>query len=364
MGKNIVIFSDGTGQTGGVGTNTNVYKIFNMIEDRTQRQIAYYDPGLGTDAKKITGSIAGRGFSKNMLECYRFIFEHFEADDKIFLFGFSRGAATVRSLSGFLHLFGVLPQSRPELIKQAFRIYKIRNEERRKRKAEEFIGKHHTMWCTVRLLGVFDTVAALGLPNPWISFLLDKFFPHRFHSFGLSDSVEYARHALSIDEERKTFLPTLWEALKENKSDERLKQVWFCGVHTDVGGGYPEEDLSNISLAWMLNEAIGKGLIIYPKSPAWKKILAESPDIDGKMHNELTHFPGKLFRRTKRAWDESKHGKLCLHESVLKRKRNNANELPPEYEPWIKSFTDPAIEKWEKLTEEIIKKVSSPESGV
>ena len=86
MGKNIVIFSDGTGQKGGIGSNTNVYKLFNMIEDRTGKQIAYYDPGIGTDWEKITSLIAGRGFSRNIIDCYRFIFENFEADDHIYLF--------------------------------------------------------------------------------------------------------------------------------------------------------------------------------------------------------------------------------------------------------------------------------------
>ena len=117
MGKNIVVFSDGTGQKGGVNVNTNVYKLFNMVEDRTKRQITYYDPGLGTDLNKITGNIFGRGFSKNLLDCYKFIFENYEAGDDIYLFGFSRGAATVRSLSGFIHLFGVLPMARRDINK-------------------------------------------------------------------------------------------------------------------------------------------------------------------------------------------------------------------------------------------------------
>ena len=128
MGKNIVVFSDGTGQKGGVHYNTNVYKLFNMIEDRTQNQIAYYDPGLGTGIEGIAGLIGGRGFSRNMLDCYKFIFENFQADDHIFLFGFSRGAATVRSLSGFIHLFGILPASRADIIDDAFNIYKIHNK--------------------------------------------------------------------------------------------------------------------------------------------------------------------------------------------------------------------------------------------
>ena len=165
MRKNIVVFSDDTDKKGGINNNTNVYKLFNMIEDRTNRQIAYYDPGLGTDWRRITGSIAGRGFSKNVLDCYRFIFENFQADDNIYLFGFSRGAATVRSVSGFIHLFGILPISRADIIEDAFTIYHITDDKKRKQKADEFIAKHHTMWAKIKFVGVFDTVAALGLPN-------------------------------------------------------------------------------------------------------------------------------------------------------------------------------------------------------
>jgi len=120
MAKNIVVFSDGTGQKGGRGANTNVYKLYNMVEDRTADQIAFYDPGLGTNWRKLTGYIAGAGISKNVLQCYEFIFENYEIDDQIYLFGFSRGATTVRSLSNFIHLFGILPKARKDLIKKAW----------------------------------------------------------------------------------------------------------------------------------------------------------------------------------------------------------------------------------------------------
>lgn len=338
MGKNIVVFSDGTGQKGGVNNNTNVYKIFNMIEDRTPDQIAYYDAGLGTGIEGIAGMVGGRGFSRNMLDCYRFIFDNFQSDDHIYLFGFSRGAATVRSLSGFIHLFGILPISRADIIEEAFDIYRISNKERRESKAKEFIDKHHTMWCKIKFLGVFDTVAALGLTNKWISAFLDKIFPHKFHSFELSDSVEYARHALSIDDERKTFHPTLWNKLSNDQPSDRMKQVWFCGVHTDVGGGYKEDELSNISLRWMINEAQSKGLIIYKKSPAFQLFLSSEKNVDGIMHNEQQGFVGKLYRREKRSWTENIHGKLCIHESVLKRKRNQSNGDSPTYSSWILQF--------------------------
>lgn len=339
MGKNIIVFSDGTGQKGGVGSNTNVYKLFNMIEDRTNRQIAFYDPGLGTNWRKISGLIAGRGFSKNMMDCYRFIFENYKADDKIYLFGFSRGAATVRSLSGFIHLFGILPISRPDLIKQAFDIYKMKNNSDRADKANAFIKKHHTMWCKIEFLGVWDTVAALGFPVKWLSALFDLIFPHQFHNFDLSKSVEFARQALSIDDERKAFHPVFWNPI-ENDKTEKMKQVWFCGVHTDVGGGYPEDDLSDISLKWMIQEATSKNLILYPKSSAYKRLAESNPDINGIMHNEQKEFPGKLLKRMKRTWDKSSHGEPCIHESVSKRTKNTDNTDSPNYSPWIFEHID------------------------
>ena len=351
MGKNIVVFSDGTGQKGGVGSNTNVYKLFNMVENRTDNQIAFYDPGLGTDWRKISGSIAGRGFSKNILDCYTFIFKNFKADDKIFLFGFSRGAATVRSLSYFIHLFGVLPKSRADLIKKAFKIYKIRDDAEREQKAKAFIDKHHTMWIRIHFLGVWDTVAALGLPIKWVSYILDRFIPHKFHSYELCEGVEFARHALSIDDERETFHPVLWNDKNDNQRKDRMKQVWFCGVHSDVGGGYEEEDLSNLSLSWMITEATDKGLKIFKRSPAFKKLVNANPDINGEMHNEQKGFLGKLFRREERRWNR-REGKPCVHMSVFERTMNNLNTDNPEYTSWILKLVnkdDTCNEPWDRV---------------
>lgn len=348
MGKNIVVLSDGTGQMGGKNYNTNVYKLFNLLEDRTQRQIAFYDPGLGTDWRKITGNISGRGFSKNLLDCYRFIFQNFEADDSIYLFGFSRGAATVRSLSGFIHLFGILPKCREDLIKKAFKIYQIQNETERKKKAEELVEKNSTMWCKIKFIGVWDTVSALGFPFKWVSYFVDRVLPHRFHNFALSESVEYARHALAIDDERKTFHPAIWDKLEPATPADRLKQVWFSGVHTDVGGGYKEDELSNISLCWMIKEATAKGLLLYEKGAPYEKFKKCISDPNGFMHNEQLGFPGRLFRRLQRSWIVEKHGIPCIHASVLKRLRNNRNLDEPAYAPWITRLNNYTIEPWEQ----------------
>jgi uncharacterized protein (DUF2235 family) len=330
MPKNIVIFSDGTGQEGGTRANTNIYKLFNMIEDRTLKQISFYDRGLGTGWRKLSGNVGGAGISKNITECYTFIFENFEAGDQIYLFGFSRGAATVRSLSSFIDYFGIMPKSRPELINKAYKIYKIRNKFKRKEKADEFIASHHTMWTRIRFLGCFDTVAALGIPIKPLSVLIDKIpgLKHSFHNFKLSESVENAYQALAIDDERKTFHPVLWDP--EVLPYQTVKQVWFCGMHTDVGGGYDKQELSDIPLAWMKTMAVKHGLIIYSKSS-----VSIHGDINGHMHNSRGKCWTKLFRKKERCWDSSRKDILIVHNSVLKRKKNVDNNNNSPYKPWI-----------------------------
>lgn len=330
MGKNIVVFSDGTGQEGGKGSNTNVYKLFNMVLDRSPEQIAFYDRGLGTGWRKFTGQAAGAGISQNILECYRFIFENYEAGDDIYLFGFSRGATTVRSLSGLIHYFGILPKSRPELIKQAYGIYKKANRDKREAAAKAFVDRHHTMWCKIKFLGVWDTVAALGIPIKSISVLIDKvpMFKHSFHDLRLSQSVENAYHALAIDDERKTFHPTLWDP--EISAEQSMMQVWFCGMHTDVGGGYAEQQLSDIPLAWMVERAKEHGLRIYPHHKVRIDGLA-----DGVMHDSRGGTLTRFYRRAVRTWPTETHGDPCIHESVLERTLNRYNENDPPYAPWI-----------------------------
>jgi uncharacterized protein (DUF2235 family) len=343
MGKNIVILSDGTGQEGGkkAGRNSNVYGIFNMLEDRTDDQIVFYDPGLGTGRRKVTGNVGGMGISRNIKEAYTFLVEHFQADDQIYLIGFSRGAATVRSLSSFIHHFGILPRSRPDLIKQAYKIYKKRSKEPLNERAEEFVGRHHTMWTRIKFIGCYDTVAALGLPWTPASVALDRIplFQHRFHDLKLSESVETAVQALAIDDERKTFHPVLWDP--ETLDDQSVHQVWFTGMHTDVGGGYIEHGLSDISLVWLTEQAVECGVRIYPGRKG--KTAEDATDM---MHDSRGSRMKKLYRSEVRSWDSSRSDKPIVHESVSVR-ANAGSGLPHNtaYEPWILGL-DHEVEPW------------------
>lgn len=340
MHKNIVVFSDGTGQEGGKGYNTNVYKLYNMVEDRTENQTAFYDRGLGTGWRRFTGNVAGMGISQNIYECYKFIFDNYMAGDDIFLFGFSRGATTVRSLSAFIHLFGILPKSRPELIKQAYKIYKISDSEKRKQYAKEFVARHHNQWTKVKFLGVWDTVDALGLPLKKINTFIDWMptFRHKFHNLTLSESVEHARQALAIDDERLIFHPKIWD--KKIKDYQTMKQVWFCGMHTDVGGGYKEQGLSDIALLWMIEEAKKASLRIFPEHK-----VNINPDPNGFMHDSRKGFPNKLYAKKIRTWNTETHGKPVVHESVLLRKLSKQNTNSPPYHPWILDM-EYEVEQW------------------
>lgn len=350
MSKNIVVFSDGTGQEGGEGNPTNIYRMFRMLENRTANQISFYDRGLGTGWRKFSGNAFGAGISKNIKECYRFIFDNFEVGDQIFLFGFSRGAATVRSLAGFIHMFGMLPKSRPELIDEAWKIYEIskteplvNNKTPREVIATNFLSRHHNMWVRIKFIGVFDTVAALGVPNKFMSRVIDHapWMKHKFHNFKLSESVENAYQALAIDDERKTFHPIIWNP--ELKDHQTMEQVWFAGVHTDVGGGYAEQELSNISLRWMMSKAIPCGLLIYEKHyvkidlEEKIELEAKKDEVNGTMHDP---FDGAMpWRRKERSWDSKIYGDPCVHESVPLRSHSTDNQSGKPYSPWVLKMT-------------------------
>lgn len=358
MPRNLVVFSDGTGQDGGSERDTNVYRLFNMTEQRTDAQLCYYDPGVGAIGRlsRIPGLASGHGFGRNVRDCYTFIFENFKVGDRLFLIGFSRGAATVRSLASFIDLFGIMPLSRRSVVDRAWRIYQIPDRVERKRKATEFLGFHHTMWTKVHFLGCYDTVTALGLPYNWASRLLDRVpgMKHRFHDFRLSPSVVHAYHALALDDVRTTFHPALWDPIEKERTDptgeargvdplacETMRQVWFAGMHTDVGGGYARKSLSDIPLVWLTRAAVAHGLRIYPHHTVR---IEEDPD--GWMHDSRAGLPGRFYRRKPRFWDQKRTDRPIVHESALLRRKNVRNHDEPPYEAWIYSVGDVEMEPW------------------
>ncbi|MDJ0853343.1 MAG: DUF2235 domain-containing protein [Myxococcota bacterium] len=337
MAKNIVVLSDGTAKEGGQGSSTNVYKLFNMLLDRSASQVVFYDPGLGTGRHKVTGRIGGLGISRNIKQCYEFLFENFRAGDRIYLLGFSRGATTVRSLSSLVEHFGILPRSRRELIHEAYEIYRSAEDEYDLRaRANAFVERHHTMWTRVKFLGVWDTVRALGLPTfAKLNLVVDKLFQHRFHNLRLAPCVDVAIQALAIDEQRRSFTPSLWDGQVE--PGQSMRQVWFAGMHSDVGGGYAEHGLSDIALEWMLRHAVDAGLELYTHHQQVIKANA-----DGVMHDSRTGL-GRLYRRRQRTWPEQRLDLPTVHQSVIDRHTNQVND----YQPWILTETEAYdVEPW------------------
>ncbi|MBM3530711.1 MAG: DUF2235 domain-containing protein [Alphaproteobacteria bacterium] len=289
MPNNVLIFSDGTGQGASMpDKQTNILRLFRATENAALgSQLAFYDPGLGaSDANvekdsswkrwshDLLSKATGLGISQNVKDCYAALIRLYRPGDRIYLFGFSRGAYTVRSLGGVLSLCGVPlrdAQGRsPAVDKEACaalvdeavdKIYKhygndeATKSERLQRGANfrrDFGGNLADGNPAVpHFIGVFDTVRALGFPGS--SGLIG--WRHAFHDATLNSRVPYARHALAIDENRDVFKPELWEETPNDETSGRIKQRWFPGVHSDIGGGYAERGLSDLALEWMVDEA-------------------------------------------------------------------------------------------------------------
>lgn len=313
MPKNICIFSDGTGQGGSVKAhnNTNVFTLYTSCkaaDPSGQNQVCFYDPGLGSKrdgpdigwlrwAYNKVSQATGLGISQNIKDCYRFLIQVYEPGDRLFLFGFSRGAYTVRSLGGVLKLCGIPSQNAKgvspktskhvceslveEAVETVYKTYGQDDATRQKRIAlgVDYRTRYNAHEIAPYFIGVWDTVRALGLPGTNGMIL----WRHAFHDAGLDARVPYARQALAIDENRDVFAPVLWEETPEDRTSQRIKQMWFAGVHSDVGGSYRERGLSDITLSWIVEEArqIETPLLVEP--------LKLAPDPLGLQHDELRY---------------------------------------------------------------------------
>lgn len=252
MSKNVIICLDGTGNQFNED-NTNVVKLFRVI-NRDASQSAYYDPGVGTladpnyktpIAKHINrglGLAFGRGLTHNVEQAYSYLMDHYEPGDRLFIFGFSRGAYTARVLAGFLHSCGLLEPGCQNLIPYAMKLYKAEHVDFKiLRKFRSTYGRS----VDIDFLGLWDSVSTTGwLYNP-------VFLPFTTNNA----SVKAVRHALAIDERRSFFQEMHWGDKFLDKQD--VKEVWFAGVHADVGGGYPEirSGLAKVALQWMIEQA-------------------------------------------------------------------------------------------------------------
>lgn len=335
MARNIVICCDGTGNE--IEANlSNVLKLFRILR-KTDDQIVYYNPGVGTisssdtwsrlksNALGIFGLMTGYGLDLNVLDAYRFILESYQDGDRIYMFGFSRGACTVRLLGGFLRLIGLLSPSQKNLCTYALTAYKKAAEKSDFEIAWRFERVASTRRVPMAFIGVWDTVSSVIVPRP------DRLYIPSFEELPYTKTnsyVEVFRQAIAIDERRCMFRINRWtepQTYKPNPFDLRdgvaqdIKQVWFSGVHSDVGGGYPETEsgAAKYPLQWMIDEAVAHGLQInramydhlvlgHAREGGSRTYVA--PDVTAKLHNSMT-WGWKLLewipkRSTLRDWPE------------------------------------------------------------
>lgn len=287
--RKLIVCCDGTwNEPYQVGSPTNVVKMARAIRPADAdgvAQMVYYHPGVGTGniVDRFMGGTMGIGLATNVQACYDFLATNFVDGDKIYLFGFSRGAYTARSIAGLIGQVGGLLEKRDmDLFPFLFDIYRSREH----RKALS-VGTKHAIEGAIKALfppekiggnfdrlrdailanrptpiffiGVWDTVGAMGIPLGWARWIGKS--KYDFHDTELSEKIRYAYHALAIDERRKSFIPTLWTRPKgrgqqQGVTNQTLEQVWFAGAHSNVGGGYDDAGLSDIAFTWMVDKAM------------------------------------------------------------------------------------------------------------
>jgi uncharacterized protein (DUF2235 family) len=334
MSKNIIICSDGTGNTAIKDRGTNVFKLFEAVDLNGHRtdanltpQVALYDDGVGTESflpLKLLGGAFGWGLKRNVLKLYTGLVRIYDPGDRIYLFGFSRGAFTVRTLCGLIAKCGVLDwngspttDAMRKNVAAAYRTYRRgyrtwlwrvlhgKSSEEVQQSANkamsEFVRSEKVHNARIHFVGVWDTVDSVGGPFH-ISDLINTFV-HRFKfpDQKLSDKVDWAVQALSIDDARAAFEPQLWE------ENSHLEQVWFSGVHSNVGGGYPKQGMSLVTLDWMMQKASERNLRILAED---RQRYREHGSVDDKLYDSRAGL-GVFYR-----WKPRNILKLCQEQKA------------------------------------------------
>ncbi len=343
--KRIISCTDGTWNKPGITdrgqrVRSNVEIIYNCIsniDDKGIPQIKFYDAGVGSSSfdkeDQILGGVSGKGIDKNIKDAYKFILLNYEIGDEIYLFGFSRGAYTARSLAGFIRNCGIIKPQFIHLVDEAYELYRDRNEYTNP-DSDLMVG-FKKQYCfelvtPIKFIGVWDTVGSLGIPIP--SRRKSNALRYKFHDVKISSTIENAFHALAIDERRKLFEPTLWElseTVKKNKNHKQvMEQRWFSGVHCNIGGGYIDTGLSDLAFDWIKNKAESVGLhFSLDNLQKINPVQNVKPNALGELRNSRTlmYFLWKPFWRKVLQADFSNE---VIDENVLKRVKGDKSYTP------------------------------------
>ncbi|MBA3612867.1 MAG: DUF2235 domain-containing protein [Nitrospirales bacterium] len=336
MAKKIILLSDGTGNSAAAMWRTDVWRLYKALDLSDKDQLAYYQDGVGNSFIKplaILGGAFGWGLKRNVIDLYTFLCRNYhpEENPELYCFGFSRGAFTIRVLLGVVNSEGLVKASTERelkrLAKNAFRHYRRKayhNRVIQKMKVLQVFRKVRDIGISliekmerleayspktaakqikpqVKFVGLWDTVAAYGLPFDELTRSWDALFPLSVPDRNLSNRVEKACHALALDDERNTFHPVLWNEETEPERDhiakERITQVWFAGAHSDVGGGHPDDALAHVSLDWMLGEAELHGLKFQPDERKQVRAMANTCGVKHDSRRWLGSFYRYLPRK-------------------------------------------------------------------
>jgi uncharacterized protein (DUF2235 family) len=385
-GRNLVICCDGTSNEFG-RKNTNIVRLIQCLHRDSAKQSIYYDPGVGTlpDPNRVTrfgkwwskviGLAFGHGLTVDVMEGYTYLMEQWKLGDKVFVFGFSRGAYTARVLAGMLHAFGLMPRGAHNLLPYVIKNYRALSDRSNKGKManlEETYGDFRKTFARqisiqddeerrfpVHFLGVWDTVSTVG----WL------WDPKSFRHTAFNPNITYARHALAIDERRIFFRQNRFSPDQEDHQEwngaghsemPRLIECWFPGSHCDVGGGHlvGDDKLWPLSLHWMLKEAAKANLYVDRNRQSAVFDATASAKVWMEEHHEslegfwkvAEYFPAVRWRRSYKTnkWQRRfeigqgrprtiRSGEL-IHQSALLRLREEKVDLPPDsrkgpYEP-------------------------------
>ncbi|MFZ3214883.1 MAG: DUF2235 domain-containing protein [Candidatus Acidiferrales bacterium] len=305
MSKKIVFCADGTWERpvnpGTVAAaDTNVYKLFKALL-HSATQFPYYDDGVGADGNPVShllGGAMGEGLFGKIRDGYTAIAHVYVPGDSIFLFGFSRGAYTARSLAGMLAICGIPDAKRftSQSVADAFAAYRCTDGDKRDTLLANLKTNYGNQPATIALIGVWDTVGALGVPGFLFSVFDEK--EYGFLNTSLNPAIEAAYQALSIDERRREFVPTLWQPNPAAPPEQIVEQVWFSGVHSDVGGGYAETGLSDIAMGWMLAKALKHQLELDEPAIAPYRLPLDPKHSADTLHDSWQLFYGFPRART------------------------------------------------------------------
>ena len=369
MPKNIILLSDGTGNAAASIWRTNVWRIFQAIDLTGSAQVARYDDGVGTSSFKplaILGGGFGWGLKRNVIDLYKFLCRTYSTGSKIYAFGFSRGAFTIRVLIGLIAQEGLIPfTTQDDLDANAIAAYRAFRSPRYGTTASAFFRPLRDIWVflkntalgrdrydatknikdvSIRFVGLWDTVAVYGLPVDEWTIGIDRYlWPLELPDRKPWPMIERACHALSLDDERTTFHPVLWD--ESSVAPGKILQVWFAGVHANVGGGYPDDSLAGVPLQWIMTEAQAAGLVfkVTPRQPDALLVADSTRDKDGRLYDSrqglasyYRYGPREVGALCNDKYNDV-HAPARIHHTVFDRMQSGATayapiSLPQNYE--------------------------------